>query len=130
MIVLALDPGPHTGIAVVSNNSAVLYAMTFEMGEVTVDELRRLEELFHPTHVVAEAPPQWGGNNRTATQRVEEAIKEAFPTAEWVQPGQWKPTPPGKAHVRIPGASAHVKDAVRIARWRLWDRSKRSANTS
>jgi hypothetical protein len=41
MIVLALDPGPHTGIAVVSNNSAVLYAMTFEMGEVTVDELKR-----------------------------------------------------------------------------------------
>jgi hypothetical protein len=116
-LILAFDPGHTTGIAVLTDEHASVvrtWALGIEDAKVRIRTLAH----DHPDAVVvAEAPPEWGGNNRGGTQQVEEAIRTAFPDTVWVNPGQWKGTPASRIEIPEWVRTVHEKDAVKLGRW-------------
>lgn len=123
-MILAFDPGVTTGVAVVDNGE-IIY--TAALGTVDGMVTRNLAKRFPGAEVVAEAPPLMGGNYRPHTQSVEEAIKKQFPDAYWVNPGQWKGTPPSRTPVPK-SLTQHEKDAVHLAFWFKANRSRLAGN--
>ena len=118
MTVISFDPGVTTGIAVIaSEDAAVLYTAAIGGDPMLVDgEIAYLKKEFPDSDVVVEKAPAHAGNYRQHTQQIEERIRNAFPNAEWVPPGQWKGHPASRVS-DLRGKTQHEKDAAGLGRW-------------
>jgi hypothetical protein len=115
--VLTLDLGVTTGWA--------FFAGRLEYGTIT-DHYKFLPELVRdldPTEIIVEKPLIVGnGSLATKLQKIIALTDYAIQGRTWqvveVRPGQWKPTPEGKAPVPK-GITQHERDAIRIGLWYL-----------
>lgn len=119
MILLCIDPGLTTGWAVFRNG------VPMTCGDIHVDDLEEGIEMwkeFSPEKVLAEmVAPRGVNKHAVALDQVMGKIRESFPEAEWIRPGQWKPIsqtwdlpePVGGKY------SPHQKDALRMGLWLL-----------
>lgn len=115
-MILAFDPGVSTGIAILQDDGSIVntYVRSFdEMSEEFIDGLARM---YPKARTVAEQGPVTG-NYRPLTQTIEERLRRAFPSIEWVLPGQWKGHPAAKPSQALPRMTQHEKDAVGLGRW-------------
>lgn len=125
-MILSFDPGPSTGVAVIdSDTGALVETHVF----TDPDQLRMWILKDSPwvdkNDVVAERGPDFGGHHRKETQEAEEVIKNCFPHATWVSPGQWKGHPVTRNAAKdLKGKTQHEKDALGLARWykNVWRR--------
>jgi hypothetical protein len=117
MIVLGVDAGLTTGLAIVSgDDQRVLHFSCAKVDtlEVTLELLvRTVDEA-----VVERALPYKRSRLGRDLQLVHTLIERALPEATWIDASQWKNTE--AKHSPVPrGISEHEKDAIRIARWYL-----------
>lgn len=117
MTVISFDPGVTTGIAVIGDEGAVLHTIACSGDPLVVEnEIIVLKQKFPGSRAVAEKPPSLSGNYRQHTQQIEERIRDAFPSVEWVQPSEWKGHPASKVS-DLRGKTQHEKDAAGLGRW-------------
>jgi len=117
LIVLGVDAGVTTGLAIVSgDDQRVLHHSTcdieslqfqLELLERTVDEV-----------VVERALPYKRSRLGRELMLVHTLVERACPDAYWIDASQWKNTEAKMSPVPR-GVSQHEKDAIRMARWYL-----------
>lgn len=117
MIVLGVDAGLTTGLAIVSgddqrvlhHSSCDVETLQFHLTllERTVDEI-----------VVERALPYKRSRLGRELHLVHTLVERACPEAHWIDASQWKNTEVLLSPVPR-GVSQHEKDAIRMARWYL-----------
>lgn len=112
MIILAIDPGITTGVALVSGDN-VLYS-----GDLEEKDLQSLiGTSLKATHIVIERlPASTTGTLGRSLARITGVLATMFPDAKLVDPGVWKPV---TAQIPLPKqlTSRHQGDAYRISQW-------------
>lgn len=116
VMVVSIDPGVTTGIAVIGDDGSVVDTWSLSDPEDVSDQLRVLASMYPDADSVGEQPPLWGGHHRPHTQVIEEKVKHFFPDVDWVNPGQWKGHPASKTS-DLRGKTQHEKDAAGLGRW-------------
>lgn len=118
--VLAFDPGATTGFAALSGNGVVLTTQAL----LGVDQLEHWLEFLafarntieDVVDVAIEVGPQTH-HHSPVTRRVEQMLREEFPHAHLVQPGQWKGHPAVRRTHCSRARTLHERDAVGLALW-------------
>jgi hypothetical protein len=122
VILLAIDPGIHTGVALFDHDGTIIE--TYE----TTGEAYEVAELIskEPAHeVVIERGPQ--GRTNEYMDELDGWLRAVFPDAHWMYPGEWKGTP--RAMQEVTGVpSHHARDAVRMGREFLFRQSLTSTS--
>jgi hypothetical protein len=117
MIVLGVDAGVMTGLAIVSgDDQRVLHHSTCDV-ETLQFQLTLLERTVDEV-VVERSLPYKRSKLGRELHLVHTLVERACPEAFWIDASQWKNTEAKYAPVPR-GISAHEKDAIRIARWYL-----------
>lgn len=110
MLLLCVDPGISTGVALLDSSGQVL--STYELSgdpDYIIDKLEQEE----PTLVVIERGPAARAN--PYLDDLDAHLRAIFPDAHWMYPGEWKNTP--RAAAPVEGVlSHHARDAVRMGR--------------
>jgi hypothetical protein len=116
VILLAIDPGIHTGVALFDDGSVIeTYETTGEPYEVAA---LIAEETAHAV-VIERGPP---GRANEYMDELDGWLRAVFPNAHWLYPGEWKGTP--RALQEVTGVpSLHARDAVRMGREFLFRQS-------
>lgn len=113
MILLSIDPGGTTGVAIFDDRGLV-HTKAFK-GPEMFDFLEMLE----PTHVVIEKPPENSYSSyQTLLQFICGRLKDMYPEARWIQPGVWK----GCKATRLPRQdfkTTHEWDAACLGRYAI-----------
>jgi hypothetical protein len=123
VILLAIDPGITTGVALLDYDGSIL-----ESYEVTGDEAQAVVDLIakevHQAVVIEKGPPLVRIN--AFLEELDRLLHLTFPDAAWMYPGEWKGTP--RSMVEVTGVpSKHARDAVRMGREYLFQRTLASA---
>lgn len=117
MIVLSIDPGITTGIAVIETGGKVLFSSWIQGVEPGKDDfhlhLAKIDTDFRCTDVVIERGPDLERNASDFLNRQDAVLRQLFPSATWWTPNEWKPTPRGKAMLPH-GITIHERDAIRM----------------
>jgi hypothetical protein len=117
LILLAIDPGITTGVALLEYDGSIIqtYEVTGEADDVVACVK---QEACHA--VVIEKGPLSRANEYL--DQLDGLLRAAFPDATWLYPGEWKGTPRALAEVK--GVlSHHARDAVRMGREYLFQRT-------
>jgi hypothetical protein len=116
-VILSIDPGVTTGIAILHEDGEVFETTTVATREEISNYLylitQKSDEDFG---VVVEEGPQQSSNYRSHIQGIEEEIKRFFSEITWVQPAQWK-NHPAAVISGLGKRTQHEKDAVGLGRW-------------
>lgn len=110
MLVLAIDPGITTGVAVLDSTGAVV--SSYELSgdpEFVIDELER--EAF-TCAVIEQGPP---GRNNPFLDDLDARLRATFTDACWMRPSEWKGSPRAQQSVDDV-RSRHARDAARMGR--------------
>ncbi len=110
-MVLAIDPGVTTGVALLNQAGEVILANELRGDPSTVAKV--LAEI-PAEDVVIEQGPIGYGRSSAYLEELDFRLKEVFPNATWLRPVEWKGTP--RAQTPVNEKSVHVKDAVRMGR--------------
>jgi hypothetical protein len=118
MILLAIDPGITTGVALLDHDGSVI-----ESYEVNGDEAKAMVDLIakevHQAVVIERGP---ASRSNPFLDELDGWLRASFPDAVWMYPGEWKGTPRSQQEVNgVP--SHHAKDAVRMGREFLFQRT-------
>jgi len=117
VILLAIDPGIHTGVALFDHDGTIIetYEATGEPYEVAA---LIGQETYH--EVVIERGPASRANEYM--DELDGWLRVMFPEAHWMYPGEWKHTP--RAQQAVNGVpSHHARDAVRMGREYMFQRT-------
>lgn len=118
VILLAIDPGITTGVALLDYDGSVI-----ESYEVNGDEAYAIVALIAEetsNEVVIERGP--AARSNTFLDELDGWLRAVYPDARWMYPGEWKGTP--RAMQDVSGVlSHHAKDAVRMGREYLFQRA-------
>lgn len=117
-MILAIDPGVTTGIALLSETGDVIQSC-----EADLDNLRQILRdmmcIYRPTVVVVDKIfPSPAGKLSRLLRRVESIVELECGRVEWISSGTWKPMTKCKLQFRQ-FSSRHVQDAVKLGLWRL-----------
>lgn len=113
-MLLSIDPGLTTGVAVLNRNGEVILA-----NELSGDPhliVATLAQIPHEDEVIEEGPPN---RNNPFLDDLDGRLREEFPEAVWMRPTEWKSTPRRFSSVPRSVKSVHVKDAIRMGREHL-----------
>lgn len=112
-MVLCIDPGHTTGVALVLANGDLhlAFELSGDTGTVT-SALSLIAEEHSPEDVVIEQGPRTRDN--VYMEDLDARLRAQFPDATWLRPVDYKNTP--RAQLPINHPSPHVKDAVRMGR--------------
>jgi hypothetical protein len=117
MIVLGVDAGITTGLAIVSGDDQRVLHHSSSQPEALEMTLILLERTVDEVVVERSLPYKRSRLGRDLTL-VHHLIERSCPEAHWIDASEWKNT-----EVRLSpvprGVSTHEKDAIRIARWYL-----------
>lgn len=117
MIVLGVDAGLTTGLAIVSgDDQRVLYSGSAQPNEVE-DAVRRCAATVDEV-VVERSLPYKRSKLGQQLHSVHRLIERAAPEATWIDASDWKNTEVRMSPVPR-GVTQHEKDAIRICRWYL-----------
>jgi hypothetical protein len=117
LIVLGVDAGVTTGLAIVSgDDQRVLHHSTCQVDSLDF-QLTLLERTVDEV-VVERALPYKRSRLGKELVLVHTVIDRACPDAYWIDASQWKNTEAKMSPVPR-GVSPHEKDAIRMARWYL-----------
>jgi len=111
-VLLAIDPGLTTGVAVLNYRGEVIFA-----NELSGDPdliVATCAEIPHQDEVIEEGPPN---RNNPFLDDLDGRLRAEFPDAVWLRPADWKSTP--RASTPIPRRtirSVHVRDAIHMGR--------------
>lgn len=130
METLAFDPGVTTGVAVLAPTGDVLSTYALRSREDVKGMAIRLNDRHQGAAVVIEQGPLQGGNYRPLIQGIEEDLREIFPDAAWVGPGEWKGHPSARPTHVMRGLTQHEKDAVGLGRFHQAKRRISSARNT
>ena len=116
MILLAIDPGITTGVALFDDESVI---ETYETSGEPYEVVALIAQ--EPAHeVVIERGPASRSNEYM--DELDGWLRSVFPDASWMYPGEWKGTP--RAQQEVVGVpSHHARDAVRMGREYLFQRT-------
>lgn len=117
MIVLGVDAGLTTGLAIVSGDDQRVLHYSTAPPEALGETLRLLERIVDEV-VVERALPYKRSRLGKKLEEVHALVDRACPEAHWIDASEWKNTEVRMSPVPR-GASQHEKDAIRIARWYL-----------
>lgn len=114
-MLLSIDPGLTTGVAVLNYRGEVILA-TELFGDPALIA-RTCAGIPHQDEVIEQGPTN---RNNPYLDNLDGRLREEFPEATWMRPADWKPTP--RAFTPIPRRtvnSVHVHDAIRMGREHL-----------
>lgn len=118
MLLLAIDPGITTGVALLDYDGTVLSSY-----EVAGDEASAVVAIIcqeTAQEVVIERGPLSRANQ--FLDELDGVLRLTFPDATWMYPGEWKGTP--RSQQAVNGVlSHHARDAVRMGREFLFQRT-------
>jgi len=118
VILLAIDPGITTGVALLDYDGTVI-----ESYEVNGDEAYAIVALIAEevsNEVVIERGP--AARSNVFLDELDGWLRAVYPDAHWMTPGEWKGTPRSMQEVNgVP--SHHARDAVRMGREFLFQRT-------
>jgi hypothetical protein len=118
VILLAIDPGITTGVAVLDHDGSIIETYEVKGDEAYAVAAIIAEETSHD--VVIERGP--GSRNNPFLDELDGWLRALFPDAYWMYPGEWKGTP--RSMQEVNGVlSNHAKDAVRMGREFLFQRT-------
>lgn len=110
MIVLAIDPGESTGVALV-DGSQVLGTWCLRMKDLGLLTTLGLQA----DQVVIERPPSPNRSSSQALNSVVGILTTWFPDATWIGPGLWKPIMSTKLCPDFP--TPHQADAFQLSQY-------------
>ena len=127
MIVLAIDPGLMTGVAMIQSDLGVLWQASIPYSQVTTDRVCLLGSLaLLPNQmykvVIEKTPTPTIGAMNFLLRTVLAKLEVMFPDAEYVPPGVWKNS--RFANRNVPGMNLHEIDAACLGFYYI-DYSKR-----
>ncbi len=128
MSTLSLDPGIHTGWAILNEDIEVLAYGTLQSHELgLLDPSHPHGPFLNITKVVIEDTPiPTIGQMNSQLRNVIVQLESWYPNAVKIKPGVWKPTPAG--HLALPSHfTPHEKDSIRLGTFFL-TRELRSAD--
>ena len=119
--VIVFDCGASTGIAVLDEDSNVLFTTTLLLQELEgfLEFLRiKIGNFDSDIDVVVEVGPEFG-HHSPVTKRIELLILDTFPNAHRIKPSQWKSHPQSRKRIDLPRrmATIHEKDAAHLGTW-------------
>jgi hypothetical protein len=117
MIVLGVDAGITTGLAIVSGDDQRVLHLETAQPDALQDKLVLMERTVDKV-VVEKALPYKRSKLGQQLQAVHLLIHDVCPNAVWIDASQWKNTEVKYSPVPR-GVTAHERDAIRIARWYL-----------
>jgi hypothetical protein len=115
MILLAIDPGITTGVALLDHDGSIIESYEVKGDEAYAIVALIADETYHD--VVIEQGP--ASRDNRFMDELDGWLRAVFPDAHWLLPGEWKGTP--RAMQKVDGVlSHHAKDAVRMGREYLY----------
>lgn len=116
VILVAIDPGLDTGVAIFHDDDSCISFTT----RAPHDRLRTfLERLDESTEVVCEKGPTNHRRQAAACAPVEAQVSELPNTIHWVRPTDWKPHPRAVLLPSDEPGTKHERDVTRMGRWFL-----------
>lgn len=123
MVLLIIDPGVTTGLAVINEFGTVLASDNAQESELPY-KLNSLIDEFLPNRIIIEevGTPTLSPLNQQLG-RVKAFCKVFFPLSIWVKAADWKQTPAATMEVPLrwkgEKLTTHQKDSIRIGKWYL-----------